>query len=69
MPTTQEREVILNIIRLYIMFYMFVWASHVVVLCFEELEVAIDFTLFFNIQKNGINRSSISFQLSSSDSF
>ena len=54
---------------IYHMFYMFVWASHVVVLCFEELEVAIDFTLFFNIQQNGINRSSISFQLSSSDSF
>ena len=48
MPTTQEREVILNIIRLSIMFYM--------VLCFEELEVAIDFTLFFNIQQNGLNR-------------
>ena len=24
------------------------------VLCFEKLEVAIDFTLFFNIQQNGI---------------
>ena len=29
------------------------------VLCFEELEVAIDFTLFFNIQQNGLNRNSV----------
>ena len=54
---------------IYDLFHIYVSASQVVLLYFEELEVAIDVTLFFNIQQNGINRKLISFQLSSSDSF
>lgn len=41
---------------IYDLFHIYVSASQVVLLYFEELEVAIDVTLFFNIQQNGTNR-------------